>query len=459
MDATNLESRPYPKQLDIFSAIKTVPVRAIIAGNQTGKSSVGGREVSWILEDKHPFFKREELWGICPITILVLGQVGEQIESNLWAVKIKPFLMPGTFKEVRIGNALQRVEFKNGDRLIFISHHNCNEARKTVQGYTAHYVWIDEMPTALSLVAELVTRIISKNGRLLITFTPLLRSMEIKQYIEGLKLPIGQVFNVNMLDNPIFAGRETEILAQYSNYPTAEREARLYGRWFTGSNAVYSYNPEAQKVQVPFSYSPLWPHIEAVDPAAASKLGYVLYARDPIRGQWYMVKAKYINGAAPSDLVNLVAIESAGYNVVRRISDPHETWFIKEAWKAHVLYEGVFKKSERKLELIKNLQQALTSGTMLVSESCYEFFEEVIACQWAENEDHIVNGSKYHILDAAQYGLDVLDLFKEEKVRIFATPLEANDVQVREKNKARKEKEMRIRKSQRKGRGILRCLV
>jgi len=426
--------------------------------HNSGKSTIGGREVSWLLEDKHPYINREKLWGICPITILVLGQVGEQITSNLWEVKIKPFLKPGTFKEVRIGNALQRVEMTNGDRIIFVSHHNCSEARKTVQGYAAHYVWIDEMPTSLSLVAELVTRIISKNGRLLITFTPLLRSMEIKQYIEGLLPPSGQVFKLNMLDNPIFFGRESEILAQYANYPPAEREARLFGNWFIGSNSVYEYDPVSQKVKTPQHYSTQWPHVEAVDPAAASKLGYVLYAKDPITEYWYMIKTTYIDGAAPSDLVQKVQIESAGYHIIRRISDPHESWFIKEAEKMGVYYEGVYKKTERKLELIKNLQQALTSGSLKVCEQCTLFFEEAVACQWSESEVQIINGQKYHVLDAAQYGLDILPLVKITPVKVYPNFVIAHDVRVRELNEKRKAQEKKIRNSKGYRRGALRCV-
>jgi hypothetical protein len=56
MDSTNLDSKPYPKQVEILKAIEELPVRAVIAGNQTGKSAIGGRELSWLIEGKHPYF-------------------------------------------------------------------------------------------------------------------------------------------------------------------------------------------------------------------------------------------------------------------------------------------------------------------------------------------------------------------------------------------------------------------
>ena len=454
-DPEHLDSRPTKEQEGLFRDIQTYPIRALVGANQVGKSQTGGREVSWMFQDNHPYFERPESWGLGPLTILVLGQVGSQIESNLWAKKIRPFLDTGCYKEVRSGTALQRVEHKtNGNTIIFISHHNANEARKTVQGYVANYVWIDEMPDSISLIAELETRIVARNARFLLTFTPLLQNIDIKNWVEALPKGGNKKYQFKMLDNPIFAGREEEILARYSKYPESERRARLYGEWYTGSNAVYSYNLEQDTEELPMYYSTVtWDHLEAIDPAAGGKAGYILMAQDPVTNVWHIIKALYLDGAAGTDLAKQCLIESAGYNVVRRVSDPHEVWFIKEAVKPpfNLSYMGVYNKQQRKLELIKNLQQSWTDGKSKISKDHKNLLQEIVGCRWSETAvGKIINSSKYHLLDAYQYAVDNLPTDKKVYTPLHSDPLVNHDMELRIQNRNRKEREykqkMRIRR-------------
>jgi hypothetical protein len=443
MDPFVLESRPTKKQFEVLRGINHYPIRAVIAGNQTGKSLLGGRETAWLFQENHPFFTRPAEWQQEPLMILVIGQVGEQLESNLWNRKIKPFLDPGCYKEVRIGNSLQRViNTKNGNTIIFISHHDANAARKTAQGYVAHYVWLDEMPNSLSLVAELQTRIIAKNARLLITFTPLLQNVDIKNFIEGLKDPIGKKYRFNMLDNPIYKGREDQIIQQYATLPEAERNARLFGEWFSGALSVYDFNPDMHVAPIPQEYRASWNHVEAVDPAASGKTGYILLAQSPVQRTWYVVNSKYVDGAAATDLLDRIEILSAGYNTIRKVSDPHEVWFIKEASKRGRIYSGVYNKTQRKHELIKGLQEALTSGKLKIGSDNAELIQELVGCQWSEtSEDKIVGASKYHLLDALQYALDNLPKDSTPVVAIHPDPVVQNDIEIRAKNQERKKAE------------------
>jgi len=416
-------------------------------GLVTHNTTIGGREISWLIEDKHPYIKRNDIAKNKPLTILVLGQVGEQIESNLWREKIKPFLTPGTFKEVRIGNALQRVEFKDtSDRIIFISHHNASEARKTTQGYDAQYVWVDEMPNSLSLIAELQMRVMADKGRLLITFTPLLRNVDIKNWVEQ-ETETKAKFKFNTLDNPIFKGREKEILAEFDQYPESERNARLYGDWYAGDLSVYELDFNKHIVDLPAEYSRTWDHIEAVDPAASGTMGYILLAQSPLQRCWYVVKSKYIKGAAATDLLDKLYVESAPYNIIKRVSDPHEVWFIKEASKRDIFYLGVYNKTQRKAELIKNVQHKLTEGALKICKDCTEIQQELVSAQWSETaNDKIENSTKYHTLDALQYALDVLPIEKKVTRYVHSDPLVAHDMELRDQNKERKKAEFKAMK-------------
>lgn len=441
MDPQNLESRPYPKQDEIFSAIADYPIRAVVAGNQSGKSSIGGREISWLVEGTHPYYKMPRP----DVKIAVIGRTTKHTETELWRDKIKPFLQPGTYKEVRTGNALQFVEFDNGSLILFMSHHNTNEAREKVQGFVLDYILMDEMTDSVSLLAELAMRVQARShARMLLTFTPLLRSQEVKRWIESLTLPVGGIFRLNMLDNPIYAGREDEILQRFVGLSDSERRARLYGEWFLGDQAVYDFRIERHCAHPP-EYHPSWRHIEAVDPAASGKTGAIWLAENPANGQWFVVREEYIKGAAASDLLPQLRSISDQYNICRRVCDPHEVWFLKEASKQGITYAGVYKKNERKKELIKQLQEVLNEGKLMVAPWCADLQEEFTTCQWAENgAERIVGASRFHLLDALQYAIDNLPKYQPGKlVKTFEQALKMA-------NRERKAKEMRgkVRKGQ-----------
>lgn len=429
------DSRPNEKQQAVFEAIKDIYARFVVAGNQTGKSTIGARETAWIFEEKHPFWDTNKLFPNQPLLLLVIGRVGEQVESELWARKIKPFLTPDSYKEVRMGNSLQRVIHKeSGNTIIFMSHHSINDAREKAQSYTAHFVWVDEMPNSLSFIIELLLRVQANNGRFLSTFTPLIRNADIKKYVDSAEAPLAKKYQMAMLDNPIYKGREAEVLKRYDNLPEDERNARLFGEWFRGGQAVYNFDPEKQLHQ-PEGYLPSWTHVEAVDPAASGQAGFILLANEPGSPQWHVVRAEYIKGAAASDLLDEIEKRTKGINIIRRISDPHEAWFIKEAAKRKRYYMGVYKKNERKNELIKNLQESLNDGKILVTPWVPLLSDELTTCMWKEGTDKIVGASRFHLLDAVQYANDNLP-----KTETLAKPM-TFDQALKEANRERIKKE------------------
>jgi phage terminase large subunit-like protein len=397
----------------LFEDIADILFRYVVAANQTGKSASGAREVSLVFENKNPHWDTQAQFPNTPLLILVIGRVGAMVEEELWNRKIEPLLTPGCYKKHIQGGALQKVTHKeNGNTIIFMSHHNIREAREKAQGYVAHYVWLDEMPSSVSFLAELETRLIANRGRLLATFTPLLRNREIKDKIEALEAPVGRRYKWAMLDNPIYKGREQELMQQYAGLPEDERNARLFGEWFLGGRNVYQFNPE-QHCEDPPNYHQSWPHLLVVDPAGSGKAGVALIAHRPGTDSWYVVRTFYMKGAAASDLLDELDKITTGYNIIRRVSDPHETWFIKEAIKRKQYYLGVEKKRDRKIELIKNLQEAMNDGKLKMTTWVPEANAELESCMWKEDaDDKIIGASRFHILDCLQYGVDKLPAIK-----------------------------------------------
>lgn len=170
-DPARPNSKPTPKQEEVFRDFSIIKQQWIRAGNQSGKSATCARIVSWVITDTHPTWKRPEEWGSEPLLVIVSGRTGKQIEDSLLP-KIRGYLEVGSYKEVRIGNIIQRLELTNGNRVIFQSLENPNVARERLQSYVAHLVWTDELPPTMDIVRELLIRVQARNGYFLASFTP-----------------------------------------------------------------------------------------------------------------------------------------------------------------------------------------------------------------------------------------------------------------------------------------------
>lgn len=381
--------------------------------HNSGKSALAARELTWILQDLHPHFTRPDNWRNAPLTCLVAGKSRQGLENELWANKIKPFLVnQDDWKLIRTGNVLQSVENKvTGDRIIFLTHADASDRIiDNLQMYTAHYVWLDEMPKKMRVLEELQRRTDTTGGPFIATFTPKVVNNEIKQVVEASRLPVGKKYQIHKLQNPVYMGREKEELAKLAGYPEALKRTILYGDWGAAEASVYDFDSDTMSCPLPESYSPTWRHVESVDPAT-NTTGYTLWAEDPLSKIWYCVKSEYINIKDPLYLWRAVEAKSQGYNLVRRICDPHEVWYITTAHRegCRPYYLTVEDKNQgRKEELIKGLQSRLSHGKIKITHLCSDLIDELTNCQFREDGVKIVNASKYHLLDTAQYFCDLL---------------------------------------------------
>lgn len=434
-DAAFPDSRPNKKQLSILKDIGKIQYRYVVAGNQSGKSQLAARDLSWLLNGEHPYFTRPDTWGSEPLTVLVACQ-DLTLGSELWAKKLRPFLK-GAWKEERQGNALKKAVNKdNGDTIYFLSHSDGSEKnRKHMQGYVAHYLWLDEMPSSHKILEELQRRVDARKGRFLATFTPKFRNDTVRRIVDAVTAPVGRKYQMSKLDNPIYAERLEEELQKLAGYSEAERRTILYGDWSTGEDAVYRFDYDTMTVDsLPIHYNAGWRHVESVDPALRSKCGYTLWAEDPQSGIWYLVNDQYVEGSMtldPEELYRVITERSSKYNVVRKISDTM-AWYTSVAAKFGTTYMTPYDKNSRKEELIKGLQTSLSKGKIKVGRWCTAFIDEIQGCQWAENSDRMINSSSYHTLDCAQYFCDNMPKFDPTSAS------KAWHVELREGNNARK---------------------
>ena len=405
-DPYNPDAIPTPEQQQFFRDITKYKHRYAIGGNQSGKTASGAWECIRMFQNSNPFW--DNLEGR-PLILLVMARTSKHFTS-IWEDKLQPFLNAGEYRVEKQAGLIDTVRhLKNGNKIIFFSHNNPEHAREKVQYYVADWVWLDEMPNSFKLIEELHKRVLAnKRARFIATFTPKTINDEIRRMVEN-KTKYHKKYVFKMLDNPKLEGRREEILASLETMPESYRRTVLEGDWYAGDTAVYNLRPDID-VASPSGLSPDWRHVEALDPAARGLVGFVLFAEDPGTGIWYVIRTEYIKGAAATELLDKLRHKTDGkYNIVRRICDPHETWFMDEASKQGRPYWGVREKTSRKMELIDNLKKALLAGRLKIAPWCTDLVDEFNSCQWSERvENKIVGSSRFHLLDAVQYGLDRL---------------------------------------------------
>ena len=458
-DPIKPESRPNAAQQLVLDDFGKVPVQYIVSGNQGGKSTTCARLVSWVLEESHPDWTRPADWANEPLLILVCGRTGKQLEESLLP-KILSYLDRSKLKEVRVGNMISRLEHENGNRIVFQSLENANQARERIQSYVAHLIWIDEMPPTDQIIDEALRRVQARSGYLMASFTPLVENVAIQKRVDAAKPPYSRKYKFSMLDNPIYQDPQIRqrILEDMALLPESIRNTRLYGDWSSSDLAVYYYDYTQMSPETPSGYNRGWRHVESVDPALKSALGYTLWGEDPATGKWYLVVSDEIRGILdPETLVETVRKRSEPYNVVRRVSDPHEVWYIQIAAKRGIHYTGVYKKNERKGELIKQFQQFLGSRVFIPPHNT-DFIDQLTGCKWADGDrERIVAASSKHLLDSAMYFCDNIPKWDpgfqpvgwEQQLR------QENDLRIRLEARAQKQQEQRsMRIVSRKQRGV-----
>lgn len=438
IDPNNLVAKPSEKQQSILDSFGSHKITIVRGGNQSSKTTLGARTFSWMLSETHPTWKRPKEWGTERLQILVLGKTGKIIEESLY-YRIKSYLDPSELHEFRAGNILQKVVHRpTGNTLLFQSYENVNQARERIQSYTAHAVWIDEMPSSLDLFNEALRRVQKNQGYFWATFTPLIVNNEIRSFCDNLPEMQGKMFKIHMFDNPVYTpDKQQLILQEMSLYPEHVRRCRLEGEWMSAESAVYFFDPQSM-VRAPENYSPGWRHVESSDPAISTAHGLTVWAEDPATGYWYCVKSEYISGLKDTaDYAAVVKQKTLGYNIVRRIYDSAAPWYEGAASKLGMRYMAVEHKAHRKLEMMKNLQTALGS-TLFIAPWCHDLVAELTTMQWSGSADNkIAKSSKYHLHDSTVY-------FCEMKPRYegYIAPLDYWQ-EIRQANTARKTTEYR----------------
>lgn len=373
--------------------------------HNSGKSSTGAKAFATMFREDGVTWKRPDTWHDS-LQFYILGRTSKQVEESLHQRIIRHIHEPDSIKEIRQGGALQKITNKyNGNTILYFSHHNTNQAQQAVQSFTGHAAWCDELPASSRIIEETSKRILINKGPMLLTFTPKVPNPEVKHFLDALSPELAMTIRINMLDNPAIDDEEKQVQLETARVMgESMMNTILHGDWLVGDRGVYNFRPSI--IRNPVNYSPAWRHVESSDPAAASEHGLIVAAEDPATGYWYIIKADYLRSKNPNETINEVMRRTAGLNIVRRIYDTSATWYMQLAAAQGISYMGVYKKSDRKLEMIAATNNAL-GVNLFVSDWCTDLVDELQSAQWSEtNPTKIAHAHDYHLCDALNYFVD-----------------------------------------------------
>lgn len=284
---------PYARQREFHEAGTEWNERLFMAGNQLGKTTSGGMEVSYHLTGLYPtwwkglrFTKPVRMWAAsesaeltrdAPQRILLGNPEAGWGTGTIPKKLIKKIARSGRLVDAvnyvfvkHVSGGISRLQFKSYD-----------QGKSKWQAETLDFVWYDEEPP-YELYTEGLTR--TNRGQLgqrtMVTFTPLKGiTGTVSRFIsEDPKIRGPRCSRTQMGIADVEHYTEAEKQAIISSYPAHEREARANGTPILGSGRVFTAAREDITVQ-PFDIPSHWPVLAAIDigwdhPAAAVKLAY-----------------------------------------------------------------------------------------------------------------------------------------------------------------------------------------
>lgn len=294
-----LDYKPYSKQALFHELGATKRERAMLAGNQLGKTLSASYEMAMHLTGRYPswwkgrrFAEPIEAWAGGVTSISVRDIIQDKLFGKGWQNLDDGIILPEDIVEEPImargiPNLMDTIKIKHvSGGTSVLQFKSYEQGREKWQGTKKHVIWLDEEPP-IGIYAEALARTNATGGMLMATFTPLMGMSEVVMGYWQLGPYNGVETDLKNKDKTlILMGikdvdhyTEEEKLRIINSYPEFEREARSNGVPSLGSGRVFKHSREAISIPaVPF-IPPHWPRIAGIDigwdhPTAVSWLAY-----------------------------------------------------------------------------------------------------------------------------------------------------------------------------------------
>jgi phage terminase large subunit-like protein len=185
-DEGPLRRELYPKHIAFFKAGATHMERAAIAANRVGKTwGIGGYETTVHLTGDYPPWWEERRFE-SPVDVWAAGDTSETTRDIVQLALMGPINAIGTGlipAAKIIGEPARRSGTANSIDTVLVQHasggtsslgfKSYDQGRRKFQGPGKHVIWLDEEPPS-DVYDECLLRLMTTNGLMLATFTPLL---------------------------------------------------------------------------------------------------------------------------------------------------------------------------------------------------------------------------------------------------------------------------------------------
>lgn len=264
--------KPYPKQSEFHALGATTRERALIAGNQVGKTLCAAAEAAMHASGKYPNWWQGRRWstptaGWCGSVTMEVSRdaaqrllLGSAEARGTGMIPGESIIEIAKFPNVKDAASLVKVRHVSGGVSV-ITFKSYDAGREKFQGGTVDWVWPDEEPPE-DIYSELLTRTNATNGMLMATFTPMYgMSNVVRKYLME-PMP-GRAYVTMTLDDAEHYTPEQRAQITAS-YPEHERDARTKGIPQFGSGRVFPVQ-ESQIVVDSVTLKPEWPRIAGID--------------------------------------------------------------------------------------------------------------------------------------------------------------------------------------------------
>jgi phage terminase large subunit-like protein len=423
---TGLLSRHnYPKHMAFFAAGKEFSERCIMAANRIGKSeSIGAYEMTLHLTGRYPDWWEGKRFTR-PITAWAAGTTSTTARDIVQYKLIGPpedygtgvipakYIIKTTPRAGGVPNAVDTILVRHiSGGLSRCKIKSYAEGRKSFEGTEQDIIWLDE-ECPLNIYTECVTRTMTTNGLIMLTFTPLEGLTDtVLQFMpdgkidqerkEGSKFLIQATWE----DAPHLTEKQKKKL--YDALPPHQREARSKGIPQLGSGAIFPILESNITVE-DFPIPDHWHKCYALD-VGWKKTACLWAATDPTSQITYLYSEYYQGQAEP--VIHAEGIKARGVWIPGVIDSAAHGRSQEDGRQLFNIYTALgldISNANKSVEAgLYQVWQMLSTNKLKVFKSLVNWFAEFRIYRRDENgkivkdKDHLMDCTRYIIMS----GLD-----------------------------------------------------
>jgi len=410
--------KPYDCQLPFLNS--TAKIRALVAGNQIGKTYCVSYEMACHLTGIYPPWWRG-LRFVAPIDVWIAGvtavRVRDTVQEKLFGrigrlgtgmIPKQMIVADSIIKKTGTPYAFDRVEIKhiNGgcSTVQFFSY---DQGMEKFMGSTIDVAWFDEEPPA-DINAEVKMRLIVKDGILLYSFTPL---QGVTPLYDSL-MQDENVYKVRISQEQVPHLDQVKISRALEGLSEAEKQARRDGVATIGAGKVFQFE-EHEYTCEPFEIPSYWRRLGGFDVGLGHPTGAVAAAIDDDSKTIYIYKDYKVNEKTAVDIASHLR-----HWGLKFMADP--SVFSREIATA---IEKSRAYTDEGMELIKGnrdreegihiMRKLIGSGRLYIFDTCHDLLKELRTYRTRTSadghtvivkiDDDVVDALRYCIMGMEEY--------------------------------------------------------